>query len=290
MKTITSPNKTQTKIPITPVVSICMNTFNHEEFIGQAIEGVLMQKTSFPILLVIAEDQSTDRTRQICEDYERKYPSLIHLLPSDKKFFQSANLARSIKACTGKYIALCEGDDYWTDPFKLQKQVDFLESHPDHAIVFHPVHRVDDHNNMVEMVEPRKEIISYDQLEILHIHIPTLSTVFRNCVKEFPDEFHKVKGTDTFLFGMVSSYGKGANLGFIGAHYRLHSGGCFNKLSTLGKYQQAIQTRKMMKRSPYFTREQKIELKKELRKRKTLYSKIFLKKMEIMNFLKIYFY
>lgn len=104
-----------------------MITYNHEKYIIQAIEGVLMQKTSFPIKLVIGEDCSTDNTRRICIEYKEKYPEKIELLLPEKNLGMIPNFINTLKACTGKYIALCDGDDYWTDPNKLQKQVDFLE-------------------------------------------------------------------------------------------------------------------------------------------------------------------
>lgn len=118
-----------------PLVSGEMITYNHEEYIAQAIEGVLMQKTDFPFELVIGEDCSTDRTREIVLDYQKKYPEIIRVITSDKNVGMHKNGLRTNKACRGKYIAFCEGDDYWTDPLKLQKQVDFLERHPDCGLV-----------------------------------------------------------------------------------------------------------------------------------------------------------
>lgn len=118
-----------------PLVSVFMITYNHEKYISQAIEGVLMQKTNFDFELVIGEDKSTDKTREICEKYASKYQNKIKLLPSDKHYGAMDNHNRTFKACTGKYIAMCEGDDYWTDPYKLQKQVDFLEKNPDYGMV-----------------------------------------------------------------------------------------------------------------------------------------------------------
>jgi glycosyltransferase involved in cell wall biosynthesis len=104
-----------------------MITYNHENFIKDAIEGILMQKTSFPIELIIGEDCSTDNTRKIVKDYEEKYPEIIFAQYSEKNLGMINNFLNVLQAARGKYIALCEGDDYWTDPLKLQKQVDFLE-------------------------------------------------------------------------------------------------------------------------------------------------------------------
>lgn len=117
------------------IVSVCMITYNHESYITQAIEGVLMQKCNFPIELVIGEDCSTDCTRAICKEYAINQKE-IRLLPSDCNIGVMANFIKTLEACTGKYIAICEGDDYWTDPYKLQKQVDFLENNEDYGLVY----------------------------------------------------------------------------------------------------------------------------------------------------------
>ena len=110
------------------LVSVCMITYNHENYIKETIEGVLMQKTNFPIELIIGEDCSTDNTRKIVLEYADKYPNIIRPLLPEKNLGMMNNFIETMQTATGKYIALCEGDDYWTDPYKLQKQVDFLEA------------------------------------------------------------------------------------------------------------------------------------------------------------------
>ncbi|MEW6115771.1 MAG: glycosyltransferase [Nitrospirota bacterium] len=119
-----------------PLVSVKMITYNHAPFITQAIEGVLQQKTDFPFELVIGEDCSTDGTREIVFEYQKKYPDIIRVITSDKNVGMKKNGLRTVKACTGTYIAFCEGDDYWHHPGKLQKQVDYLERHPECGLVF----------------------------------------------------------------------------------------------------------------------------------------------------------
>lgn len=118
-----------------PVVSVEMITYNHEPYIAQAIEGVLQQEVDFPYELVISEDCSTDATHEIVLEYQKKYPDIIRVITSDKNVGASKNSIRNLKACRGKYIAYCEGDDYWHHPEKLQKQVNFLESNPDYGMV-----------------------------------------------------------------------------------------------------------------------------------------------------------
>ena len=118
-------------------VSVCIITYNHARFIGQALESALMQKTNFDYEIVIGEDCSTDNTGLICKKYAEMYPDKIRLLQNDKNLGVIENFKRTLYACKGEYVALLEGDDYWTDELKLQKQVDFLESNRDYAIVFH---------------------------------------------------------------------------------------------------------------------------------------------------------
>lgn len=127
-------------------VSVCMITYNHERFIAQAIEGVMMQQTNFPVQLIIGEDCSTDRTRQICIAYQQKYPDRITLRLPEKNLGGMNNFLENLDACLDgfKYVAMCEGDDYWIDPLKLQKQVDYLESHPDCGLVYTDVKIYDD--------------------------------------------------------------------------------------------------------------------------------------------------
>ena len=131
------------------LVSVCMITYNHEKFITQAIEGVLIQQTDFPIELIIGEDCSTDGTREICIAYQQKYPEIIKLQLPEKNKGMVRNFIENMQAAKGKYIALCEGDDYWTDPFKLQKQVDFLEAHEDVSMCFHNATIIDVKGNII---------------------------------------------------------------------------------------------------------------------------------------------
>jgi glycosyltransferase involved in cell wall biosynthesis len=119
-----------------PLVSVLMMTYNHIAYIAQAIEGVLRQKVSFPIELVIGEDCSTDGTREVALEYQQRYPDIIRVLAWEKNVGMTRNGYDTTKACRGKYIAFCEGDDYWHHPDKLQRQADHLESHPECGLVF----------------------------------------------------------------------------------------------------------------------------------------------------------
>ncbi|MEG1701106.1 MAG: glycosyltransferase [Alistipes sp.] len=115
---------------ITPLVSVCMTTYNHEAYLAEAIESVLAQQTSFAVELVLGEDCSTDRTAEICRRYVATYPDRIRLVDGAVNIGWRANYRRTFEACRGRYVAYCDGDDWWCDPLKLQRQVDLLESDP----------------------------------------------------------------------------------------------------------------------------------------------------------------
>ncbi|MHC0447282.1 glycosyltransferase family 2 protein [Flavobacterium sp. 3-218] len=118
-------------------VSACLITYNHEDYIVNCIEGALSQIVDFDYEIVIGEDKSTDKTLKICEEYAFKYPDKIRLIKRDTNLGMMANWIETMKSCQGKYIAICEGDDYWSDSLKLQKQVDILENNPNLMGSFH---------------------------------------------------------------------------------------------------------------------------------------------------------
>jgi glycosyltransferase involved in cell wall biosynthesis len=130
-----------------PLVSVHMITYNHAPYIAKAIECVLAQKTSFPFELVIGEDCSTDGTREIVLDYAGRFPEKIRVITSDRNVGMQENSNRVNAALRGKYIAWCEGDDYWHSEGKLQLQVDYLESHPDCGLTCSDYDQYDVKNN-----------------------------------------------------------------------------------------------------------------------------------------------
>jgi len=123
-----------------PLVSICCITYNHEKYISDAIESFLMQETDFPFEIIIHDDASTDATADIVREYEKKYPDVIKPIYQTENQYSKGKLVTlfTYEAARGKYIALCEGDDYWIDPLKLQKQITEMEKHPECYISFHP--------------------------------------------------------------------------------------------------------------------------------------------------------
>ena len=126
------------------MVSINCVAYNHENYIADAIESFLMQKTNFNFEILIHDDASTDRTADIIREYEKKYPDLIKpIYQIDNQYSKGGRVGRfNTERAKGKYIACCEGDDYWTDPYKLQKQVDYMEKHPECSMCVHAAYRV----------------------------------------------------------------------------------------------------------------------------------------------------
>lgn len=188
-----------------PLVSVKMCTYNHEPYIAQAIEGVLMQETDFPIELVIGEDCSTDRTREIVLGYQRKHPDVIRVVLWDKNVGGWRNSRELDGLLRGKYVALNEGDDYWTHPRKLQMQVDVMEANPEVGLVHGGVDQYDVVRKRRYVWEPKPS--GYDDGDILHkymygkYHIFTPTVCIRRDLhtavrRDNPDTFH-----DRFLMG-----------------------------------------------------------------------------------------
>lgn len=161
-------------------VSVFILTYNQEKFIGQTIESILEQNTDFPYQLVIGEDYSTDGTRSICEKYANSNPEKIKLLPSERNLGLINNFIRTLKECDGKYVAICDGDDYWIDPLKLQKQVIFLENNADYSIVFTGIKFLYPNGDSHEVVwHELKGTSNFEDL-IFSNFIPSVTALFRN--------------------------------------------------------------------------------------------------------------
>lgn len=192
-------------------VSVCMITYNHEKFIAQAIDSVLMQQVDFDYEIVIGEDCSTDNTRNIVIDYRNRFPDRIKLLLNEENLGMMPNFIQTMQACQGQYIAMLEGDDYWTSPHKLQKQVDFLDSHADFAICSHNVKvKREGSTQSHEWLGARhKEVSTLEDLLRDGSGGATCSLVFRNRVfGDFPDWFYTIQGGDWALQILCASHGK----------------------------------------------------------------------------------
>ena len=225
-------------------VSVVMITYNQEKFIREAIEGVLKQKTTFPIQLIISEDCSTDNTAEIVKKYVENNPKIIKANYNLHNIGGQANSIKTLKTCNGKYIALCEGDDYWTDPFKLQKQVDFLEANEDFTICFHKVNfRFEDSVGGIFITNSnQKEISTIEDLANGNF-ICTLSCVFRNNFKDsIPDFLQKCPIGDYPLHLWNAQFGKIKYLDENMATYRVHKDGMWEIKSEFEKTKTLIYT------------------------------------------------
>jgi len=218
-------------------VSVCLITYNHEGFISQAIESVLSQKTDFPLELIIGEDCSSDSTYEICKKYKEQYPGLINLLPKlNKNVGANKNFIRTLSASTGKYIALLEGDDYWTDPLKLKKQIEFLEDHTEYSLCCHAYNVVDENNALVQTPTSDLEDKFKSGFEITIEKFferwvtKTLTTVIRRDAINF--NYSKCSHlSDSVLFFNVLMKNKGYWMNFNGGNYRSHINGVWSNLS-----------------------------------------------------------
>jgi glycosyltransferase involved in cell wall biosynthesis len=216
------------KAPL-PKVSVAMVAYQHEKFIEQAVESVMTQKASFPYELVIGEDCSTDRTREIVLRLQKKYPNCIRLLLPEKNLGMMANFIQTLGACEGQYIALLEGDDYWTETNKLQKQVDLLEAHPEYAGCFALTRVVaDNHPTECSYIPARHtSTIAFTTEGLLQKNsIATASVMYRNVMRKINfAPLQLLKMIDWPLHVLVSLEGP---IGYIPqemACYRQHGGG-----------------------------------------------------------------
>jgi glycosyltransferase involved in cell wall biosynthesis len=234
---------------VTPRVSVLMISYNHENFIAQAIESVIMQKTKFPFELVIGEDCSTDNTREIIEGYQQKYPKIIKLLPSDKRYGPNQNFVRVYKACRGEYIATLEGDDYWIDEEKLQMQVDLLDNKPELSGCFHHVKQLTMSDNMLTDFwpkEPRGDVDAFDFLTLNTFH--TTALMFRKSIfcTELPEVMLKCKNFDYSLYLYLADK---SSIGYIDRSmsvYRIHDSGVWSSLSDIDRCEESIKTYKLL--------------------------------------------
>ncbi len=221
------------------LVSIVCVTYNHELYLRQALDSFLMQKTSFAYEIVLAEDCSTDGTRKICEEYAANYPEKIHYIYHDHNVGYNENEYEAMCAAKGKYIAYCEGDDYWTIPDKLQRQIDFLENHPEYSVCWH---RCKHHN--VETGENKNDAcgaILPDGAEGVDIDLETyfagwytqpLTMMFRTNALDLR-LYHNYK----YFRDMQQMYhllkrGKGYLFAFDGGIRNVHRGGMASSITT----------------------------------------------------------
>jgi len=217
-------------------VSVLVVTYNHASFVRRALDSALAQRLPQPFEILISEDRSTDGTREIVEEYAERHPEIVRLLLSERNLRSNEVVARGFRSARGRYIALLDGDDYWTGDDKLRTQVELLDTRPDLTICFHNVQVVDERSKSVGRLWNGP-----DQPELSGLHellrgnfIATSSAVYRRtAVVEIPtwyESFFPVTDWPLHVF-----FAREGRIGYIdrtlGA-YRLHSGGLF---STLGE-------------------------------------------------------
>lgn len=218
----------------TPLVSICCITYNHAQFIWKCLDAFLMQQTDFPIEILIHDDCSTDGTTEIIREYEAKYPDLIFPLYEEENQYQQGKAAEidfyNYRRARGKYIAYCEGDDYWTDPLKLKKQVDFMEANSEYSVCFHNCVAYNTWSG--EYVKKTKlnidtdcDITVEDFLNGKNGLGQPLTMLFRTDVYDYEWQKHYTRFCDTMEITHLLMVGKGRFLNFDGGQYNLHQGG-----------------------------------------------------------------
>jgi glycosyltransferase involved in cell wall biosynthesis len=223
------------KAPQEVLVSVCCITYNHEAFLAQTIESVLMQQTDFAVEIVIGEDCSPDRTRQIALDYQARYPGQVRVLLPEKNLGIMRNLMATMDACTGRYVAFIEGDDYCTDPHKLQRQVDVMRAQPECTLCIHDAEAFWEDNSApsflfsskyAALLPPHEAKIT--QADLVHYGwgIPSASMLFRrDSILPLPEWFQGVFSGDYTMQLLSTRQGYIYWLPQVMTRYRLHAGG-----------------------------------------------------------------
>jgi glycosyltransferase involved in cell wall biosynthesis len=228
-----------------PLVSVCCITYNHVSYISEAIDSFLMQETSFPFEILVHDDASTDGTEKIILAYAENYPGIIRAVIQTENQYSKAGLIAHrflFPKAKGKYIALCEGDDYWTDSTKLQKQVQFLEDHPEYVITYTNSQPFDEKGLVNIDFGGAKRDVSADELK-KGIPMYTLTTCFRNVFREIPMDLLSAKLGDVIIWSLLGAYGKGKYLAdILPAAYRVHKEGVFSMQSEQQKIRMTLIT------------------------------------------------
>ncbi len=242
---------------ISPLVSIHLITYQHASYISQCLENLLNQETQFEYEIVIGEDASTDGTRDICKKYAERHKDRIRLFlrnrtesvfnRNGKTIYFNGKLTSS--ACRGKYIAFCEGDDYWTDDRKLSKQIKFLEENEQYSGVFSNYSVIGENGDIIKERFFEFSDRDFSQYEIMAYQTPkTLTAMVKSefLPREIPEQYFKVKNGDLFLFSMISEGGAFRFINEIQGAYRVHGGGIWSASNAIEKRLSHIKTTKEM--------------------------------------------
>lgn len=242
------------------MISVVMITYGHEKYIHEAIEGVLLQQANFPIELIIANDCSPDNTDKIVQNIISSNTTKIKIIyfKHEKNIGMMPNLIFALEKAKGKYIAICEGDDYWVDNEKLQKQFDFLELNSSFSACFTDVSLLKEDKFTPNALKEKHKKNS-DAISIFYnTWIPTLTLVFRNSMlmKPLPKQFNKVFNGDLFLFYLLAQKGEIAYLDLITGVYRQHENGVWSGANRLQQLNKSIVSLKLM--NSFFSYDEKI--------------------------------
>ena len=241
-----------------PLVSICVQTYQHVDFISECLDSILKQQTDFPFEIILGEDESTDGTGLICEGYANKFSDKIRFFSHKRKNnilikgkpSGRFNMMYNLYSSNGKYIALCEGDDYWTDPLKLQKQVDFLESHSSYSGSFHDTLTINQSEEKPIFKPWRvydKNIFNLEDTISNVALFHTSSFVFRKSFLEIPEWFTKVQSADMALFSIISNKGPLYRIDESMSVYRKNEGGITNTITLKSYHSNRIKLFKYLK-------------------------------------------
>ena len=232
------------------LVGVWMLTYNHENYISQAIKSVLMQNTTFPVKLFIGDDLSTDKTRENCIDYKTRFPEKIELLLNESNLgavLNAKSVYQSIIKNGAKYIAMLEGDDYWTDSNKLQKQVDFLEANEEYSMCFHEAD-VMNKSGFLRKFNGIEEDRDFDLLDLTQGNfISSASVVFRTKnIENFPVFFEQLQVGDWAFHILNAEKGKIRYFKDCMSVYRQHEGGMWSSLSPRDMATESIELMKQL--------------------------------------------
>jgi glycosyltransferase involved in cell wall biosynthesis len=260
-------------------LSVVVTAYNHEKYVAQALDSILMQETTFRYEIVIGEDGSADKTRTIVKEYKRRHPNKVVLLLNDTKKRRpingipsgKRNFSNCLQHARGEYVAILEGDDYWTDPQKLQKQVSFLDKGKGNVACFHPVLReYVDNSRPVELALRHRQETAYSADDMLFISgIAPCSLVFRNSALDgFPEWFYQCPSGDKALFCLLACHGKFAYLDEAMATYRVHQGGAWSGQSARSRIKSSLRTWELIQENLYPARKRQFQEFKSAHARK----------------------
>lgn len=207
----------------TPKVSVVCAVYRHEAYLRQCFDGFVMQKTTFPIEILVNDDCSPDGSAAVMHEYEEKYPDLFHCVYQEENQYSKGKMAWwevLFPMAKGEYIAICEGDDCWTDPYKLQKQVGFMEDQPDFIACFHNARvQYKDHVSLFNALDENHYPTTEDII-LRHWFIATPSLLFRNVLHEYPDWRGEVLNGDFLLELLLARKGRFHYMDDVMAVYR----------------------------------------------------------------------